>query len=176
MKTCLQKSCIWVSIAILFTIHDCHKLRITQASSIGKCASKLLYKFMQWLSQYRICLQCGRPGFDHWVGKIPWRRAWQPTPVFSPGESPMDRGAWLAIEWGGKESDTTEWLAPNFPLWSSTLFWDSLVTQLIKNPPAMQETWVQSLGWEYPLEKGKATHSKYCSLGNSMDCIVHRVP
>ena len=33
------------------TIHDCHKLRITQASSIGKCASKLLYKFMQWLSQ-----------------------------------------------------------------------------------------------------------------------------
>ena len=33
------------------------------------------------------------------------------------------------------------------------------VTQLIKNPPAMQETWVQSLGWEDPLEKGKATHS-----------------
>ena len=36
----------------------------------------------------RICLQCGRPGFDPWVGKIPWRRAWQPTPVFLPGESP----------------------------------------------------------------------------------------
>ena len=35
----------------------------------------------------------------------------------------------------------------------------SLVTQLVKNPPAMQETWVQSLGWENPLEKGKATHS-----------------
>ena len=31
--------------------------------------------------------QCGRPGFDPWVGKIPWRREWQPTPVFSPGES-----------------------------------------------------------------------------------------
>ena len=28
-------------------------------------------------------LQCGRPGFDPWAGKIPWRRAWQPTPVFS---------------------------------------------------------------------------------------------
>ena len=27
------------------------------------------------------------PGFDPWVGKIPWRRAWQPTPVFLPGES-----------------------------------------------------------------------------------------
>ena len=35
-----------------------------------------------------ICLQCGRPGFDPWVGKIPWRRKWQPTPVFLPGESP----------------------------------------------------------------------------------------
>ena len=35
----------------------------------------------------------------------------------------------------------------------------SLVTQLVKNPPAMRETWVQSLGWQDPLEKGKATHS-----------------
>ena len=34
----------------------------------------------------------------------------------------------------------------------------SLVAQLVKNPPAMQETWFQSLGWEDPLEKGKATH------------------
>ena len=33
------------------------------------------------------------------------------------------------------------------------------MAQLVKNPPAMCETWVQSLGWEDPLEKGKATHS-----------------
>ena len=37
--------------------------------------------------------------------------------------------------------------------------WAFLVAQLVKNLPAMQETWVQSLGWEEPLEKGKATHS-----------------
>ena len=37
--------------------------------------------------------------------------------------------------------------------------WASLVAQLVKNPPAMRETWVQSLGWEDPLEKAKATHS-----------------
>ena len=37
--------------------------------------------------------------------------------------------------------------------------WASVVAQLVKNPPAMQETWVQSLGWEDPLEKGKTTHS-----------------
>ena len=34
-----------------------------------------------------ICLQCGRPGFNPWVGKIPLRRKWQPTPVFLPGKS-----------------------------------------------------------------------------------------
>ena len=39
--------------------------------------------------------------------------------------------------------------------------WASLEAQLVKNPPAMQETWVQSLDWGDPLEKGKAT---YCSI------------
>ena len=37
--------------------------------------------------------------------------------------------------------------------------WSSFVTQLMKNPPAMRETWVLSLGWKDLLEKGKATHS-----------------
>ena len=37
--------------------------------------------------------------------------------------------------------------------------WASLVTQLVKNPPVGQETWIRYLGWEDPLEKGKATHS-----------------
>ena len=37
--------------------------------------------------------------------------------------------------------------------------WASLVAQLVKNPPAMQKTWVQFLGWKDSLEKGKATHS-----------------
>ena len=39
--------------------------------------------------------------------------------------------------------------------------WASLVAQLVKNPPVVQETWVQSLSWEDPLEKGKATHSSF---------------
>ena len=40
----------------------------------------------------------------------------------------------------------------------------SLVAQLVKHPPAMRETWVQSLGWEDPLEKGTATHSSILGL------------
>ena len=40
--------------------------------------------------QHLLCvhLQGGRPGFDPWVGKFPWKRAWRPTPVVLPGESP----------------------------------------------------------------------------------------
>ena len=46
--------------------------------------------------------------------------------------------------------------AIGYPLQCS---WASLVTQLVKNPPAMWETWVRGLGWKDLLEKGKATHS-----------------
>ena len=41
----------------------------------------------------------------------------------------------------------------------SLMLWASLVAQLVKNLPALWETWVQFLGWEDPLEKGVATHS-----------------
>ena len=40
-----------------------------------------------WLSGKESTCQCRRPKFDAWVGKIPWRKKWQPTPVFLPGES-----------------------------------------------------------------------------------------
>ena len=51
------------------------------------------------------------------------------------------------------------WLA-SAPLWPSLwmFFWASLVAQMVKRLPAMWETWVQTLGWEDLLEKGKATH------------------
>ena len=47
-----------------------------------------------------------RPVLNPWVGKIPWRRAWQPTPVFLPGDSPMNRGAWGATVHGVAGSRT----------------------------------------------------------------------
>ena len=47
-------------------------------------------------------------GLIPWVGKIPWRRAWQPTPVFFPGESHGWRSLVGYGPWGCKESDTTE--------------------------------------------------------------------
>ena len=49
------------------------------------------------------------------------------------------------------------------------------MAQLEKNMPAMRETWVQSLGWEDPLEEGKGYPLQYFGLENSMDYIVHGV-
>ena len=49
------------------------------------------------------------------------------------------------------------------------------MAQLVKNLPVMWETWVPSLGWEDPLEKGKDYPLQYSGLENSMDCIVHGV-
>ena len=51
--------------------------------------------------------------------------------------------------------------------------WASLVTQLVKNAPAMQETWVLSLSWEDPGERENPL--QYPGLENSMDCILHGV-
>ena len=47
-----------------------------------------------------------RDMFDPWVGKIPWRRKWQPTPVFLLGESYVQRSLTGYSPWGCKESDT----------------------------------------------------------------------
>ena len=54
-------------------------------------------------------------------------------------------------------------------------FLTCLIAQLVKNPPAVRETWVWSLGWEDPLDEGKGHPPQYSGLENSMDCIVGEV-
>ena len=56
------------------------------------------------------CLQSGRPGFDPWVGKILWRRKWQPTSVLLPGKSHGQRRRVGYSPLGPKDSDMTEQL------------------------------------------------------------------
>ena len=64
--------------------------------------------------------------------------------------------------WAGKMSWRKEWLPIQYS-------WASLVAQLVKNPPTMRETWVGSLGWEDPLEKGMTIRSQYSGLEFSTD-------
>ena len=51
---------------------------------------------------------CRRLGFHPWVGKVPWRSKWQPTPVFLPGKFQGQRSLADYSPWGHRESDTTE--------------------------------------------------------------------
>ena len=60
---------------------------------------------------YHACRRHQRPGFDPWVRKIPWRRKWQPIPVFLLGEFYGQRSLAGHSPWGHKESDTTERLS-----------------------------------------------------------------
>ena len=85
-----------------------------------------------------------------------WRRKWQPTAVFLPGESHGQRSLVGYSPRGCKESDTPERLTQ-----TQASYWASLVAQLVKNPPAIRETLVRFLGREDPLEKGVGYPPQY---------------
>ena len=108
-----------------------------------------------------------RPGFDFWVGKIPWRRKWQPTPVFLPGKFHGQRSLAGYSSWGCKESDMTEhaclhgrgstfWLFLGQYLWYECL-----------------ELWVRKLGnWALILINRGIFNWTLCSLSL---CPIHEI-
>ena len=68
----------------------------------------------RWLHGKEPSCQCRshrRPGFNPWVGKIPWRRKWQPMPVFLPGESYGQRSLVGYSPWGTKSQTQLKWLS-----------------------------------------------------------------
>ena len=68
----------------------------------------------------------------------------------------MDRGAWWATVHGVTRVEPDSSTKQQFLLQVFMASWASLVAQTVKNPPAVRETWVQFLGWEDPLEEGRA--------------------
>ena len=97
-------------------------------SDLSSCSQKLSSTFWiiffgylfiwsyAWLSGKESTCQCRnhrRPRLDPWVRKIPWRRKWQPAPVFLPGKSYGQRTLAGCSPWNCKESDTSEWLNNN---------------------------------------------------------------
>ena len=92
----------------------------------------------QWFSWWITCLQGGRSGFDPWVGKIPWRRKWQPTPVSLPGESHGQR----SLVWAEKMLVFTisQFLLPFLGIWEGCIF----------QPPLQLDlgVWLGSYQWD----------------------------
>ena len=87
---------------------------------------------------------------ERWKYHIYWKHSHMKSSVSK--ESACNAGDPSLIPGSGRSAAE----GISYPLQYS---WASLLAQLVKNPPAMQETWVWSLGWEDPLKKGKATHS-----------------
>ena len=90
-----------------------------------------------------ICLQCRRPGFNPRVGKITWRRKWQPTPVFVPEKSQGQRSLVGYSSWGHQELDTTERLTLSLQTLIKSVhleFRNDGMTFRVKNLHAMEKT------------------------------------
>ena len=94
------------------------KQRSRHISVPHRCECFRKHWLPRWLSGKESacqCRRCKRCKFKPWVGKIPWRRKWQPAPVFCLGNH-MDRGIWRATVHGATESDMTEQLSTHAPM------------------------------------------------------------
>ena len=110
--------------------------------------------FAKWINPWTLAADMHRR-------QVGWKKGF---PDSSAGkESAWNEGDPSSISGSGRSAGE----GIGYPLQYS---WASFVAQLVKNLPAMQKTWVWSLGWEDPLKKGKATHPNI--LKNSMDCMV----
>ena len=89
-----------------------------------------------------------RPGFDPWAGKNPWRRAWQPTPVFLPKEAHGQRILVGYSPWGRKESDTTERLS----------------TEQMIDEKSVKEVKEAGQVSRHPMESGKIHGNRKCRV------------
>ena len=83
-------------------------ISLSVADPVFFCLSPTEDLIAWWLRQLSVSLQCRRPGLDPWVGKIPWRGKWQPTPVCLPGESHGWRSLVDYSPWSSRKSVTTE--------------------------------------------------------------------
>ena len=101
----------------------------------------------RWLSGKESACQCRRRWFDSWVGKNPWRRKWQPTPIFLPGKFHGQRSLAGYLPWDRKESNMTQRL--------------TLHKMLYKNP---------EINWKYQFVH---VHAQSClTLFDPMDCSL----
>ena len=116
---------VWTTIhtvwnVLVYTVYQLPRLILPSSKYPILCAKDItpkgyilnpnrgLWWLPRWFSSKEPTCLCRRYIFDTWVGKIPWRRKWQPTAVFLPGKSHGKRRLADYSPWGYKELDTTE--------------------------------------------------------------------
>ena len=109
--TCIATIFIFIGITVVILITSGVSLRPTcprrWESTQWKSRSNWVYGLPWWLSGKESTCQCRRCGFDPWVGEVPWRRKWQPNPVFLPGKFHGQRNLAGHSPWSCKDSDMT---------------------------------------------------------------------
>ena len=119
----LLNSWIWFSSTSIIMIHPCDFVKVKWKL----CCTVLMHVkitcgLSRWLSCKKICLPSRRCSFDTWIGEIPWRRKWQPTTVFLPGESHGQRRLVGCSPWSHKQLDMTEWLSTQTKMTCTDVF------------------------------------------------------
>ena len=84
--------------------------KLIKPLSLFRLCISLILGLHEWCSGKELACQCRRLRFNPWARKIPWRRIWQPTPVFLPWESHCQRSLEGYSPCSCKDTDTTEWL------------------------------------------------------------------
>ena len=129
----------------LFCFHTPKITQIPDWTSIKQDSSELIWASL--VAQMVKDLQCRRPGFDPWVGKIPWRREWLPTTVFLFGEFHEQRSQVGFSPWTQKESDTTHRLTNRTVVSQSGFSGPILCFPIFYFLPPTQHSTIQSSLW-----------------------------
>ena len=156
----------------------------TEKNCIKVPKAKLKFALWQglpwWLRQLSICLQWGRSGFGPRVGKIPWRRKWQPTSVLLPGKSHGRRSLINYSPWGHKESDTT---ASLFIYIVFTTIFACVPAKSLQSCPTLWTSWTCTVARQAPLSVGFSRQEYWSGLpcpppgiqgsNSSLLCLLH---
>ena len=128
------------------------------------------------LSGKESACQCRRCRFNPWIGKNPWSRKWQPTPVFSPGESHAQSSLVSYGPWGHKELHTAEWLSMRIQI---------MLKKKKRDHPGGSDLRMRGL-WKHRAsldshkeevrdQKQEKYPKYYCWLDNGEACVVRSV-
>ena len=120
----------------------------------------------------KIYLQCRTPGFNPWVGKIPWRREWLHTPVFLPGEFHGQKSLQGYSPWGRKELDLTELLTLFFffphTQWASDV---NLSFSILATLLGSHCTWLNQIKAGESLDFARM-ESCGCTISSAAPCVA----
>ena len=133
LSVCLICPAVYLSVSLSICLSICPAVYLSVSIHLSVFPS-IIYLYVSlglhcWVSSKESACQCRRhkrPGFDPWVGRIPWRRKWQPTPVSLPGDSHGRRSLVGYNLWGHRvEHDWSKWAGVHTSVYHLSVYYPS---------------------------------------------------